>query len=814
MKILKFGGKSLANGIGLQNVIDIISNKVKKSEKIAVVVSARDNTTNILEELLEKSKQGYDISKEWEEFKNYQINGQLDIDYSNEFTLLEHLFQGVKLVEDYSSKIKDLVLAHGELLAIKLISKLLVDKGVNAIAIDSRKIFITDSNFGFARIIDDLSQDATTSIFKNLAANSVPIVSGFIAQSENGETTTLGRNGSNYSASLLAKYLQAEEVESYTHIDGIFTANPDLVPEAKIIRNLNFQEAGELAEFGASVLHTKTILPLIEKNIPLRILNIFHPYEPGTLISTENKQKGVKTITVQNNVSIISIVGKGFLGKKGIDGRIFKNLSDYNINVGVVSQGSSETGVDFLISKKDADLAVKILKKEFALDFYEKDVSSITARKDVSVITIIGQDIDGFTSSFKALSQNNIHILLINNTMNGRNISLVLENKDIPKAVNVIHEHIFGIAKKINIAVFGKGTVGSSFINQVLKAKHKILIKQGINLNIFGVANSKKLLLNSNGIDTNWEEEFSDKTNTHKANNKIIESKDAIKDIIEFSKTNNMVNLVAIDNTANDQIINKYEELICNGFNLISSNKKSNTSSYNSYKQLRQTLKKYNKKYLYETNVGAGLPLIDTIKLLHSSGENITRIRGVFSGSLSYLFNRFSSENQKFDSILVDAIKLGFTEPDAREDLCGNDVARKLLILARELDLKNELKEVKVHNLIPESLREIPLDDFLNNMSEMNDIYNKLKDNQKPNHVLRYIGDLSGDLQEEKGDLSVKLISVPKNSSLGQLKNSDSIFEIYTQSYGENPIVIQGAGAGAEVTARGVFGDLLRIADM
>lgn len=803
MKLLKFGGKSLANGKGLENVLAIIKNKIKEKERIVVVVSARGYATDLLEQILEYAKQGKEYTKDWEDFKSCQLVPNSEVDYSKEFSLLEQIFQGVRLVEDYSPKVKDLVLAQGELLSAKMIATLLEKEGIQSIAVDSRKLLKTDSCFGQAHILGALSEQSVQAFWATLTSKTVPIITGFIASNEQGETTTLGRNGSNYTASLFANYLNVEEVESYTHLNGIYTANPDQVVDAQIIKRLNFQEAGELASFGAFILHAKTIMPLIEKNIPLRILNTFNADATGTLISTAHREKGVKAITVQDDICIISIAGKGFLGKKGIDARIFKTLSDHDISVGVVSQGSSERGVDFLINEAKAEIAVAALQEEFAKEFFNKDVSSITAIKDVAVVTIIGQDLQGFTMPYQALVKNGICTLLINNTLNGKNIGLVLPRNEVLKAMNVIHGQIFGVAKKINIAIFGKGKVGGSLIDQIQESKAKILEKKGLALNTFAIAGKDKVVLDRNGIGKNWRTTL---TNTK-------QSKSVVRETIAYAQKYHLENLIAIDNTASDDFVTQYISLVLEGFDLISSNKKANTQSFSSYKELRKTLQTHNKHYLYETNVGAGLPLIDTIKLLHSSGENITRIRGVFSGSLSYLFNQFSVLDRSFSSILKEAIEKGYTEPDAREDLCGNDVARKLLILARELDLENELEDIFIENLIPESLRKVSLETFMERLDDFNSMYNKLKSEQLPQHALRYVGDLAGDLQKRKGELSVRLVSVPQNSALGQLKAADSIFEIYTESYGENPIVIQGAGAGAEVTARGVFGDLLRITD-
>ena len=381
-------------------------------------------------------------------------------------------------------------------------------------------------------------------------------------------------------------------------------------------------------------------------------------------------------------------------------------------------------------------------------------------------------------------------------------MSLVVKKSELNKALNVIHGEIFGVSKKINIAIVGHGLVGGTLINQILESASAIEKRKDVKLNVFAIANSKKVLLNKNGVNSDWKNEIQTKGENY-----------TINDIITYANEHHLENLIAVDNTASASFVENYIPLVENSFDLISSNKVANTLSYGFYKELRKALAENQKNYLYETNVGAGLPLIDTIKLLHLSGENITKIKGVFSGTLSYLFNNFSAKDVPFSEILKEAIDNGYTEPDPREDLCGNDVGRKLLILARELDLQNEFEEIAIQNLIPEHLREGNVADFLTKLKEFDPIYDKIKADQKPNHVLIYIGELSGDLQNDKGNLEVKLVSVPSDTALGGLKGSDSFFEIYTESYGDRPIVIQGAGAGSAVTARGVFGDILRLSD-
>jgi aspartokinase/homoserine dehydrogenase 1 len=357
--------------------------------------------------------------------------------------------------------------------------------------------------------------------------------------------------------------------------------------------------------------------------------------------------------------------------------------------------------------------------------------------------------------------------------------------------------------KKVNLAIFGHGNVGRILIDQLIASSKEVSKRRNLELTIFAIANSTTLVLDKNGFSENWKTTKQDQGVTYK-----------IQDVMAYAKEHQLDNLIAIDNTANQDFVSNYKTLVEDGFSLVSSNKIGNTLGLDFYKELRELLSEKNKEYLYETNVGAGLPLVDTIKLLHLSGENITRIKGVFSGSLSYIFNHFSEKEDSFSSILQQAIDKGFTEPDPREDLCGNDVGRKLLILARELDLHTEFDDVSIQNLIPKHLRNVSNEIFINSLQDFDVPYHIKRNNQSEHHVLRYVGDLHGDLSRVDGAiLEVKLVSVPKNSMLGQVKGSDSIFEIYTESYGENPIVIQGAGAGATVTARGVFGDILRLSD-
>lgn len=801
MKILKFGGKSLANGKGIKRVFEIIQNHHQEKNKFAVIVSARGNTTDDILAIIDTILKGEDYSSKLAAFKKTQL-GDSDINLEKEFHDFEYLLEGVELLQECSEKTKDRLLSFGELISSRWIAHELNAQGINAVSIDAGDLFKTDSDFGQANVNLDLSEKLTQTRFAEINDDTVAIVTGFIASNDKNERTTLGRNGSNYSAALLANFTNASVLKNYTHVDGIFTANPDTEEEARKIAELSYTEAAELAQFGASILHAKTMEPLTTKNISLRILNTFgKDDQTGTLISAKPKSTRVRALASLGGRALIRFEGKGLLGKVGVDARIFSVFQKEQISVGLISQSSSERGIGMVVDQDDAEKAVRALKTEFAQDILSNDVDSIVAEKNLAVLAIIGLSLNQFDKPYRALVKNQITPILFNNTITGSTICLLITEEEKEKATHVIHGELFEQPKKVHIAVAGHGVVGKTFINQVLKQNQTILEKKNIDLRIFAVANSSKLLLKKEGISSDWESEKEALAPTDSILNKIQ----------DFAKKEHLENLIFVDNTANKDIASEYINFVHSGFDLISSNKIANTLSLDNYYTLRKALKNNNKEYLYETNVGAGLPLIDTIKILHLSGENITRITGIFSGSLSYLFNNYSVKEAPFSEILLEAKERGYTEPDPREDLCGNDVARKLLILARELGFDSELSDVKIQNLIPENLQSVNQEDFFKRINEMNPIYQEIKDNAGDN-VLRYVGDLQWDLDNNTGTLEVKLIETAQDSDLGQVKGADSIFEIYTESYGDQPLVIKGAGAGADVTARGVFGDVLRLA--
>lgn len=795
MKILKFGGKSLGNGSPLEKSTEIIKTE-SSIDSVGVVVSARGETTDLLLSIYQLASRGQDYSKQWSKFVKYQT---LEISKSEIEVQLEALSQiliALRNLSIDSPAIKDRVVAFGEVISAITVVNKLRKIGVKAFYKDSREILFVN-NDASDNVDYDTSEYHTKRYFETLSAGEVPIITGYIASDSKGETATLGRNGSNFSATLIASFIDASEVQNWTDIDGIYSANPKYVESAVKIESLSYSEANELANFGVNILHPKTITPLKNKNIPLKIYNSFDWTKPGTIITEKGSKKGIKAVSVIENTSLITFEGKGLLGKIGIDARIFTVLSSNNISVRLISQASSEVGIGFIVDSEDAKLAIQVLNAEFITELINGDLASITLNNDTAIIAIVGKHNYALEKAIKGLRRNKIWLHLISNSISGHHISLVIDSEHIKKAVNIVHSEVFGVRKTINLVALGKGTVGGKLIDQIIETHEDVTSRRNLKVNIVAIVDSKKMIFNEAGIGENWREELAS-SNLNRSLTPLIQS----------IQKSGLENVVFADNTASQEITEQYPDFVNAGFDIVASNKKGNSSSLEFYNELRNLLNRKDKQFLYETNVGAGLPVIDPIRQLYNSADEIRSIRGVFSGSLSYIFNNFSASDVSFSEVLLKAKAGGFTEPDPREDLSGQDVARKLLILAREVGAQVELADVEIQNLIPTELRnEGEFEDFIKRNLELDSHYENLKENLKSNEVLRYVGNL--DLVENK--MTVELVTAKADSPLGSIKNADSIIEIYTQNYGDQPIVIQGAGAGANVTANGVYSDLLRI---
>ena len=806
MKILKFGGKSLDNGRGIAKVLDIIIDNYRAGESPVVVVSARSKSTDALLALAEQACAGEEYEPALHAFWAHQCQ-DTTLRFEAERVKLERLLSGISLLGECSLRTTDELVSYGEVLSAHYVAHALQERGYLAVPVDSGDFLVTDAHYGGASVFTELSRERCRALFAGLPEGVIPIVTGFIARDEVGRRTTLGRNGSNYSAALLANFLEASLMENYTHVDGIYTANPSIVPEARKIDELSYADAAELSQFGAEILHIKTIEPLQERGIPLRVLNTFSYGEEsnGTLVTSHPRDKVVRALASLSGKALIHFEGRNMLGRSGIDARIFRAFEAAEVSVSLIAQGSTERGTAIVGDEEEADRAVEALKQEFHHDLQVGFVTRIYAEKGLAVVAIIGLNLLEFDRPYRALVRNRILPILLSNSVPENTLCLLVrDDEEREKALKVIHGELFERPKRIHLAVIGHGTVGGAFIGQIIQQREQLIVQKNIDLRIFAIADSRHLLLTTAGADADWSAQLEGASF----------SGDLGEAIITFSQQQALENVVLVDNTSSPLIASHYARYAAEGFDIVSSNKKANIAPYTDYRYLRDTLQRHRRSYRYETNVGAGLPLIDNLKLLHLSGERITRIHGLFSGSLSYIFNRLTEEpDRSLRSIVEESARLGLTEPDPREDLSGEDVARKVLILVRELDVPAELSDVRWENPVPEALRSLSVEDFWAHFDELEASIEALRATAQPDEVLRYVGDIVWDDRQQRATLTAGLRLVPCTSPLGRVSGADSCFEIYTESYGSQPIVIQGAGAGAAVTARGVFGDVLRLAE-
>ena len=806
MKILKFGGKSLDNGRGIAKVLDIIIDNYRAGESPVVVVSARGKSTDALLALAEQACAGEEYEPALHAFWAHQCQ-ETSLRFEAERVKLERLLSGISLLGECSLRTTDELVSYGEVLSAHYVAHALQERGYLAVPVDSGDFLVTDAHYGGASVFTELSRERCRALFAGLPEGVIPIVTGFIARDEVGRRTTLGRNGSNYSAALLANFLEASLMENYTHVDGIYTANPSIVPEARKIDELSYADAAELSQFGAEILHIKTIEPLQERGIPLRVLNTFSYGEEsnGTLVTSHPRDKVVRALASLSGKALIHFEGRNMLGRSGIDARIFRAFEAAEVSVSLIAQGSTERGTAIVVDEEEADRAVEALKQEFHHDLQAGFVTRIYAEKGLAVVAIIGLNLLEFDRPYRALVRNRILPILLSNSVPENTLCLLVrDDEEREKALKVIHGELFERPKRIHLAVIGHGTVGGAFIGQIIQQREQLIVQKNIDLRIFAIADSRHLLLTTAGADADWSAQLEGASF----------SGDLGEAIITFSQQQALENVVLVDNTSSPLIASHYARYAAEGFDIVSSNKKANIAPYTDYRYLRDTLQRHRRSYRYETNVGAGLPLIDNLKLLHLSGERITRIHGLFSGSLSYIFNRLTEEpDRSLRSIVEESARLGLTEPDPREDLSGEDVARKVLILVRELDVPAELSDVRWENPVPEALRSLSVEDFWAHFDELEASIEALRATAQPDEVLRYVGDIVWDDRQQRATLTAGLRLVPCTSPLGRVSGADSCFEIYTESYGSQPIVIQGAGAGAAVTARGVFGDVLRLAE-
>lgn len=808
MKVLKFGGTSVADSKSISKVVSILKNN---DDNLIIVVSAFSGVTNLLQKCLHlkgKSTEGilHEIEKKHlEVIENLSsLIGQSSLKsfVKEKLNELEDILDAISTIDEVTQKAISKVLTLGEILSSQIIFEILKQKNFDISIIDSKAV-IYSKEFNNNEVLDS---DKTSISIKNkldLIKSKLIIAPGYICSNEKNEISNLGRGGSDYSAAIFAKYSNAKTLEIWTDVSGVYSANPRIVKNASPIEFLSYKEAMELSFFGAKVIYFPTLQPLIEDNIPVYIKNTFEPEAAGTCISNSTKLDGdeiVKGISHIENISILNFEGSGMVGVPGFSKRFFESLSINQINVVMITQASSEFSICIAINSDDASAAKKVIDKEFEFEISQKRINESQIESNLSNIAIVGDKMKskkGISGKlFNSLGQNNINIRAIAQGASERNISIIIDESNTKKALNALHETFFEEnLKDVHIFITGVGNVGGFLIEQIKNQKKFIAQNLKLNLKVFGISNSRKMILSDSEIDLeNWK-------NLLNNSKKVADSKIFQEKILEL----NMRNSLFVDNTASDSIPETYNKYLKNGIGIITCNKIGNSGTFSKYTELKSLSRDNNAPFLYETNVGAALPVISTLKNLINSGDKIIKIEAVLSGTLNYIFNNFQEINT-FHEIVTKAVDLGYTEPDPKIDLCGIDVSRKILILARESGYELEIEDVSKNHFLPnESVNAKSKEEFLSGLEKNNDHFNDILINAKENNSrLKFVAKL------EKGKASIGLEAVNSEHPFYNLVGSDNITVFYTERYKNSPLVVKGAGAGGEFTASGVFADIIK----
>ena len=813
MKVLKFGGSSVGTPDRIRGIVDILKSYAARGDHFTVVFSAFGGVTDTLismgslaakgdesyyEQFLAFSKRHTDAARDLlpEPYLSEVLAG-----LENNHEVLKNLLYGIFLVREASTRTMDYVISFGERNSAFIIAHALQQAGLSAAYLDARKIIVTDKNFGSAKVDLELTYENIKKYYQQ--NTDIQIVTGFIAAAKGGLTTTLGRGGSDYTAALIAAGLDAGSLEIWTDVDGVLTADPRRVKKAFSIPEMTYAEAMEMSHFGAKVIYPPTIQPVLAKKIPMWIKNTFNPSHPGTLVSDkqDDSRTPVKGISSIGNIALLTLQGSGLFGVPGIAARLFGSLASAGINVILITQGSSEHSISFAVQPDKSNKARKQVEKEFEYEIQSGLVDPVRMENDLAVVAIIGEHmryLPGISGRlFQALGQNGINVVAIAQGSSELNISVVINRADESKALNALHEAFFlSDTAFVNVFMVGVGLIGSTLLKQI-KAHAEFLKKEhSLEVKVVGLANSKKMYFSENGIDLdNWRDQLSSSETPMKIN-----------DFVEKMKSMNLSSSIFVDNTADEQIAKHYNEILDASISISTPNKIATSSAYEQYLQLKKTAKKRGILFLYETNVGAGLPVISTLNDLIVSGDRILKIEAVLSGSLSFIFNTFKP-GISFSSIVDEAQTRGFTEPDPRVDLNGIDVRRKLIILARETGLALESEDVQIHPVLPEACRnaaDVPA--FFEELKKADDYFTQLAEAAAAEGtVLRRVASL------ENGVASIGLQSVNATHPFYQLSGSDNMIVFTSERYKDRPLVVRGPGAGAEVTAAGIFSEIIKI---
>ena len=814
MRVLKFGGSSVKNAERIKKVGNILQSYSDQGLRFTVVFSAMGGITDLLINMASKASKGKEDYKTDLNHFIHRHNEVIDTLFTDkkyhdevmevirkQHDTLKNLLYGIYLVWEASPRTMDYVLSFGERYSAFIISKYMQQRGVDSQYLDAREIIKTNRNFGNAEVHLKLTYQKISDYYKSRDA--VQIVTGFISSTKGGLSTTLGRGGSDYTAALLGAGLQAEIIEIWTDVNGVLTTDPRRVKQAFTIPKMSFLEAVEMSHFGAKVIYAPTMQPAMDRDIPLLIKNTMNPSHEGTFISAEvNLQDHpVKGISAINDIALLTLQGNGMVGVPGTAARLFKSLADAGINIMLITQGSSEYSISFCILPKQVRKASKVIQEEFKREFERNDLDHLHIEKELSILAIIGDNmrfVPGVAAKMmRSLGNNGINIVAIAQGSSERNISVVINKEDENKALNALHEGFFlSDTKVINLFIVGTGLIGGTLIKQIHEQAKSLHEDRGVEIRLIGVANSRKMLFEEHGIDLEkWEENLDKKGEPMDMNHFLKNMDDA-----------NVINSVFVDNTATDLISRHYRSILSESIHVVTPNKIATSSSYEEYVNLKKIAHRNNVTFGYETNVGAGLPVISTLQNLIHSGDKIKKIEGVLSGSLSFIFNEFDG-SEPFSEIVKKAKMLGFTEPDPRVDLSGTDVKRKIIILSREAGMKIEPDEVVIKSFLPqECIDAADTEAFFVCLKENDDYFEGLrKEAADQNQKLRIIASM------ENSKVHIDLQAVDQQSPFYNMEGSDNMIVITSQRYHKRSLVIQGPGAGAEVTAAGVFAEIINI---
>jgi len=810
MKVLKFGGSSVANPAAIKQVINII--KENNIENQIVVVSALGGVTDLLLKVAQlarrKDKKYLGLIEEIQNKHFEIINTLIKPENQKEILLkLEKLFlnltdvlEGVFKVNELTSKTSDKIVSNGELASSLLLTAVLNENKLQTSWKNSKELIKTNSAFGNANVDFNLSNENIQNYFTN-SKSKITVLPGFVASNKSNETTTLGRGGSDYTAAIVAAALNVDKLEIWTDVNGMFTANPKIVKQAFSIKKMTYQEAMEMSYFGAKVLYPPSIQPVLRKEIPILIKNTFKPKAKGTLISSEaTTNNSIKGISHIENISLLTLEGGGLIGIPGIAQRFFGALANKNINISLITQASSEHSICIAINSMDVKAAVNAIHNEFQLEISQHSIQEVSVDENNAIIALVGANMknhQGISGKlFSTLGNNNVNIKAIAQGASEKNISAVIAHKDIKKALNTIHSAFFeDQIQQLNLFIVGVGNVGGKLLQQIKNQQNYLLDNLKMQVRVIALTNSKKMLFTEEGVDlNNWKKNLSE-----------AEPLDLAKFHLKVKQLNYR-NSIFVDNTANETIANLYVNYLKENIAVVTCNKIACSSSYSNYSTLKKLSREYNAPFLFETNVGAGLPIIDTLKNLIASGDKVTKIQAVLSGSLNFIFNNFNKENSFYEVVKQAGVE-GYTEPDPRIDLSGVDVMRKILILARESGTILELDDIKNQSFLPQSsLKAVSVSDFMETLKIEANHFDELQKNASKNNCrLKYVAEF------DKGQANVGLKEVDFNHPFYNLDGKDNIVLFYTERYKEQPLIIKGAGAGADVTASGLFADIIRI---